>query len=250
MVSLISKCSVLAVLAVASAVAQNAPDQKPPDSVLIPQMTPEELPARAPRVSYRNGQLQIDAENASLAEVLTTVAKETGAQIDQPPDAATERVMAHLSGAPRQVMAGLLDGAKYGYIILSPLEDANGLQTVIITGGKDGSTLVAARQTGAPVPESGSAPGPTPRDRPPTDGDGAVAAAEQPAPTTRVSALQIDAERERAAGKASSGDAIQPSGNTGPSQSAPMQVLQDLYRLRQQQMQQQQSQPLQQQQHP
>src|SRR5271155_4669655 len=82
----------------------------------IPQMSPEQLPAQPPRVSYQGGILSIDSQNASLADILHEIHNQTGTQIDMPSGLGRERVAAHFLGAPRDVVNGLLEGSKVGFI--------------------------------------------------------------------------------------------------------------------------------------
>src|SRR6516162_1071569 len=57
-----------------------------------PPPTLEEQPPAAPQVTYRDGQLTIDSRNATLSQVLHSVQAQTGASVDLPPGAGTERV--------------------------------------------------------------------------------------------------------------------------------------------------------------
>ena len=108
------------------------PAAQMPDPTPIPSMSPEDLPAMAPRVSYRDGELRVDTENSRLGDVLNAIGTAIGALIDKPPAADTERVAAHLSGPPRRVIAALLDDARYGYAILYPMGDPTGVQKIVL----------------------------------------------------------------------------------------------------------------------
>jgi hypothetical protein len=234
------------ILTLASAVAQTAANPSAPAP--IPQMTPEELPAQAPRVSYRDGQLNIDAENASLADVLTAIANETGAELDKPANSDNERVAVHLSGSPQRVIAELLDGGKYGYIILSPSDNPAGIQKLIVTRetqseSRPGATAQPASHRAAAM--SREEPGPTPEyQRAERDPDAAVSATPQPEPPEPQRPATLS---EAPAHPVFSGSDAQrsadPTQNPGPALlqqcKPPMEVLQDLYRIRQQQQQQQ-----------
>src|SRR5215469_5623122 len=92
----------------APASAQPAPPPAPP-------ATPEHGPASPPEVTLRNGQLTIIARNSTLGDVLNAVRSKTGASVEMPP-ASTERVVGQFGpGAPRDVMAQLLNGSHYDY---------------------------------------------------------------------------------------------------------------------------------------
>jgi hypothetical protein len=229
-----------------------------PDPVPIPPMSPEELPAGAPSVSFRNGQLRVDADNATLGEVLNAIGKKIGAQIEKPAAADSERVAAHLAGAPAQVIGALLDDEKYGYVILYPPQEPDHVQRVILTTqthdpgrpalvqGKAGTSRVAPH----------TEPGPTPYVEPYASEGTSTSAVQAPAIQPDGSQLQENiahAESQMAEAQLSSNSpatdnpASQPSPgqNTAaqPADKSPMQVMQDLYQARQQlQAQQNQSQ--------
>jgi hypothetical protein len=70
-----------------------------------------------PNVTLQSGMLTIDAPNSTLSDVLNGVHKATGASIEgiSPPD----RVAVKLGpGSPEQVIAALLHGTPYDYVIL------------------------------------------------------------------------------------------------------------------------------------
>jgi hypothetical protein len=70
-------------------------------------------------VTYRDGQLTIDAENSTLAAVLELVAKKTGAVIDVPPGSGLERIFEHAGPGPAEdVLAQLLNGSPFDFIIV------------------------------------------------------------------------------------------------------------------------------------
>src|ERR1700733_6364337 len=77
-----------------------------------------------PKVSYQNAQLTIDAPNSTLGDILRAVRKQTGAEIEIP--AAPERVVTHLGpGSAREVMADLLNGSRFNYVLLGSPADNN-----------------------------------------------------------------------------------------------------------------------------
>src|SRR5438270_2588986 len=83
-----------------------------------PPPTPEQMPPRPPTVSYQNGQLSIVAPNSTLSDILQAVKTKTGAAIDIPPGA-TERVVSRFGPGPaRDVLAALLDGAHFNYVMI------------------------------------------------------------------------------------------------------------------------------------
>src|SRR5439155_9036157 len=84
-----------------------------------PPPTPEQLPAQPPQVSYLNGQLTIISQNSTLSDILTAVRRQTGAQIEIPA-AASERVAGRMGPGPaRTVIAELLNGSHFDYVMIA-----------------------------------------------------------------------------------------------------------------------------------
>src|SRR5690242_19004670 len=76
-----------------------------------PPLTPEQMPAQPPQVSYLNGQLTIIAPNSTLGDILNAVQKQTGADIEVP-SGASERIAGRMGPGPaRDVIAQLLNGS-------------------------------------------------------------------------------------------------------------------------------------------
>src|SRR5258708_39364667 len=68
--------------------------------------SPEPPPAKAPLVTYKEGQLTIVAENSTLSDIVAALRSATGAVIDLPPDAPNERFWLRVGPGPaRKVMA-------------------------------------------------------------------------------------------------------------------------------------------------
>jgi hypothetical protein len=78
-----------------------------------------EAPLHGPVVTYRDGQLTIDAENSTLAAVLELVAEKTGAVIEVPPGSGLERIVEHTGpGRAEDVLASLLNGSPFDFVIV------------------------------------------------------------------------------------------------------------------------------------
>ncbi len=134
----------------------------------LPQLPMDQIPATPAKVNLQNGLLSISAENSTLGEILRDVRKLTGAAIDIPPGSgANERVVAHLGpGAPRDVLAVLLNGSSFNYVMIGSSADPNAVSSVILTSkGGDSQTQTAfngyqtspapngqPQQMGGPVP--------------------------------------------------------------------------------------------------
>jgi hypothetical protein len=100
-----------------------------------------------PQVSYQNGQLTIVAPNSTLADILRAVRKQTGAEIEIP--AASDRVVTRLGPGPaREVMAELLNGSRFNYVLLGSLQDASALTRVVLVVKTAPETASASNQPG------------------------------------------------------------------------------------------------------
>lgn len=99
-----------------------------------PPPSPEQMPAQPPQVSVVNGQLSITALNSTLSDVMTAVRRQTGAAIELPPGAGGERIAAKLGpGQPKDVIASLLNGSRFDYIILGSIARPGGIDRIILT---------------------------------------------------------------------------------------------------------------------
>ena len=91
----------------------------------------DNIAAVPPQVTYQDSQLTIVAPNSTLADILRAVHKQTGAEIEIP--SAPDRVVTRLGPGPaREVMADLLNGSRFNYILLGSPEDANVLSRVVL----------------------------------------------------------------------------------------------------------------------
>jgi hypothetical protein len=186
----------------------------------VPQVPLDAIPAVAPEVSYQNGLLTIVAPNSTLGDILRGVRKRTAADIDIPATA-SERVVTRLGPGPaREVVAELLNGSRFNYVLLGSPEDANALVRVV---------LVA--KTGPDTPGAAPAPG---DNKPATPADIANAAADAP---------DEDPDEPDTADQGTA-DAEQPAATPAdqPAVKTPQQMLQEMQQ-RQLQLQQQQPQP-------
>jgi hypothetical protein len=125
----------------------------------VPPATPANLldqPAQPATVENRGGALSVRANNASLAQILHQVARETGMQLDGL--AGDERVFGTFGpGNPRDVLVSLLDGTSYNVLMVGDL--SNGAPRQLLLTHKTG---------GAPVNTANAA---QPRHRPPDNPD-------------------------------------------------------------------------------
>jgi hypothetical protein len=91
-------------------------------------------PAKPLEVTFRNGLLSIRANKASLSEILFAVHQRTGAEVAVAAGAETEQVVAEYGPAPApEVLARLLNGSRFNFLILSSPDNPQKLDRVILS---------------------------------------------------------------------------------------------------------------------
>ena len=99
------------------------------------------------QIKYLHGMLSIRSNKATLSEVLYAVQQKTGADIAIPAGAEQEKVVAYVEPAPApEVLARLLNGSRFNFLILSAPDDPNKLDRVILSTRMDGNFV-------APLPQ-------------------------------------------------------------------------------------------------
>ncbi|MEY2395467.1 MAG: hypothetical protein QOF94_1812 [Acidobacteriaceae bacterium] len=124
----------------------------------VPQIPLDAIPAVAPTINFQHGMLTIVAPNSTLGDILRGVRKQTAADIDIPA-AATERVATRLGPGPaREVIAELLNGSHFNYILLGSPENSNLLVRVVLVAKTGPDTLpptaTQAENNPAPTPDA------------------------------------------------------------------------------------------------
>jgi len=121
----------------------------------VPQIPLDAIPAVAPQVNYQNGMLTIVAPNSTLGDILRSVRKQTAADIEIP-TTASERVVTRLGPGPaREVVAQLLNGSHFNYVLLGSPENAKLLVRVVLvakTGPDNPPPPAEAASNGAAPP--------------------------------------------------------------------------------------------------
>ena len=207
------------------------------DSSALPAYTPapleplplDQTPAVAPLVSYQSGELSIVAHNSTLADVLRAVRKLTGAEMEVPPNA-TERVVADLGPGPaREVLAELLNGTHFNYVMVGSATDPAAVQSLMLTPK---SSAPETASVAKPAPQRGLPPAYAATASQNTVAAEAAAAAEG----------EENSDEDTDAADTAEEQTPPPSDqqNAGQSQTpkTPEQLLQELQRLQQQQQQQ------------
>lgn len=118
----------------------------------LPQVPLDQLPAVPPQVNFQDGRLTIVAQNSTLGDILREVRQRTGASIDVPPSA-TERVVARLGPAPaRDVLATLLNGSSFNYVMVGSVADPSSLSSVVLTSRPAGGGAQTVAEVSQPSP--------------------------------------------------------------------------------------------------
>jgi hypothetical protein len=119
----------------------------------VPVSAPAPPPKPPLEVSFQGGLLSISSDKASLSEILFAVHERTGAEIAIPAGAEQEKVVVDLGPAPApEVLAHLLNGSKFNFLILSSSTDPGALDRVILSPRPEGS-MPAPRPQLQPVAE-------------------------------------------------------------------------------------------------
>lgn len=114
-----------------------------------PTIVPAPPPEPALEVTYRDGLLGIQANKATLSDVLSAIQQRTGAEVTSAPGVEQEIVVVQIAPAPApDVLARLLNGSKFNFLILSAPNDPRKLDRVILTARTEGYTPPL------PMPES------------------------------------------------------------------------------------------------
>lgn len=100
-------------------------------------------------VIFHDGLLSIRAEKSTLSEVLFAVQQRTGAEIAIAAGAEQEQVVVDLGPAPAaDVIANLLHGSRFNFLIMSAADDPSRLDRVILTPRAEGSYVAPLAQMG------------------------------------------------------------------------------------------------------
>lgn len=232
--------------------------QAPPTQPVVP-LRPDQMPPSAPQVTYQDGQLSIEAQNSTLSSILAAVRAHTGAQVEMPADTVNDRVAVKLGpGNPRDVLASLLQGSRFDYIVLGSALDPNAVSQVILTPHQGGGAMAAAAVPDQPGGVMTGGPRPSPGMFRGGEGRPEISAAEEDEPAAEVqppssqpetpapgAVMATPSPAQGAPGAEPAQPAI--SGQQNPNQpKTPEQLLQELQRMQQQQQGQQPRRPPQQ----
>jgi hypothetical protein len=153
--------------------AQPTPTQQPQPAPPVNQTAPSMLqqPAGEAQIVFTGDTLSIRADNSSLTAILHQVAGKSGMQIEGL--SGDERVFGTFGpGAPRDVLADLLNGTAYNVVLLGDLSDGAPRQLILTPTTHGGTAPTPAPQASttdeaANEPEAVEVP-PPPPDVPPS----------------------------------------------------------------------------------
>jgi hypothetical protein len=176
-------------------------------------------PANPPQVTYAGGELTVVANNSSLADILTGIDRLVGAHLEGArPN--SERVFGQFGpGSPRAVLDSLLSGSPYDFILVGAIDDPGGVQKILLT--PHGNAAVPGTNAANQQPNSSE--------------EEENEAANQPEPEPPQPIVQPNLPSEQVQQQSQS--------PTQQQVKTPEQLLEELQRMRQQQMQQQGTNP-------
>lgn len=198
-------------------VATPAPEAAPAVPVIAPEFPkrPAELPPSPPRVSCRDGQLTIAAENSTLRSVLDSVRNCIGVQIEIPEGSAAERTYVQLGPGPvREVLQSLLSDTEFNYVIERSDADPEKVHSILLMArSKDDKdapaagdmTLTPARRAWLELRRR-QRPTQTASDDSPAVEASAPAATEAEAPAQAEASSAMPAEKAAASGEGAGQD--------------------------------------------
>jgi hypothetical protein len=125
----------------------NTPAANLPPSLL-------DKPAEVPRVTLNAGSLSVNANNSSLSEILKNLATSTGMTVDGF-DKDTRVFGVYGPGRPTDVIASLLDGAGYNFLMVGSTVAGTPREIVLTTRG---NAPISAPQPSSSQPEEDDEP--------------------------------------------------------------------------------------------
>jgi hypothetical protein len=214
--------------------AQELPAQTMPP---VPATLMNSAPVK-PSVVMESGMLTIDAPNSTLSDVLNGVHNVTGAVIEGA--SPTERIAVKIGpGTPEQVIAALLRGTPYDYVILGTFGKRDAVARVLLTQQQPQSFQPTPEATNRPGQPDESLPERTPPDemspRGPENSDTDQAQQPEPQPQPPQPEPQGQQAPQQQPGQQQQGQQQQPQDPNAPK--TPEQLFRELQQLEQQKQQ-------------
>jgi hypothetical protein len=132
-------------------------------SQTVAPVAPPAKPAPRVGVEFQSGGLSIWADHASLSEVLFAVHNRTGADIPIPAGAEQEQVVGSFGPGPaREVLAALLNGSAFNFVLVGNADDPAQLRSVVLTPRGAGVSQPATYTPPPPQPTEAAVEPPPP----------------------------------------------------------------------------------------
>jgi hypothetical protein len=113
----------------------------------------------APVVSYVDGNLTLNAQNARLGDIIEAIRVRTGISVEFPPEGMGDRVFDHVGPVPlRDALMELLYGSGFNYIIKTSSQDPQTVTKLILSAQAHRASAGAAQQANQPLTEQADVP--------------------------------------------------------------------------------------------
>lgn len=119
-----------------------------------------DVPAGQVAVTYENGKLTIRAQRARFLDVLRAACDQLGAELDAQGEGRETILGVFGPGAPKAVLASLLDGSEFNYAMGGTPDDPNGLASLLVLPRAGAQNQVAQERISQPgfQPQARAAP--------------------------------------------------------------------------------------------
>jgi hypothetical protein len=152
-VKLTGNCGAIAAVKAQAGYTVDNSNQAQPTPPATPAEPPklEDMSSVPPIVTYQNGELTIVARNSTLSDILEAVRSKTGTAFEIPEGASDERVVSQIGPGPaRDVLASLLNGSHFNYVMLGTEADPNAFAQLVLTPKPATGTTTTAASSPAP----------------------------------------------------------------------------------------------------
>jgi hypothetical protein len=115
----------------------------------------------APMVSYSDGELTVNAQNARLRDVIEAIRVRTGISVEFPSESMNDRVFDQVGPAPlRDALTSLLYGSGYNYVIQTSSQDPQTVTKLVLSSQPHVAASAPPRQAPQPLLEQADNPAP------------------------------------------------------------------------------------------
>jgi hypothetical protein len=112
-------------------------------------------PPTPPQVAYRNGLLTVRALNSTLESVLNAIRNKAGIQFEGLEGGASERVVISMGPSPEgEVLATILGGSHFDYIVVDRVDSPGIVQRVLLTPRQGSAAAGTSGTSGTPRPSA------------------------------------------------------------------------------------------------